>query len=267
MLGMALVVLRTATPAFAMDPWSDHAVAYAPGIGVSPGYDDPTRAIGSPSRFTPDPNPAWSTVVSPFAPAYLTDQVVSIGAGGSLTLRFDEPVINDAGNPYGVDLLVFGNAFYSVNFATGITNGLLGGSNAAGRIEVSQDALTWSVVPGIRPDSYFPTLGYTDVADPFSNTPGLVDADFTRPVNPAFSAAGLGYAGVLAGYDGSGGGVGVSLDAAGLPWVSYVRISLPANATGTLEVDGVSDVVAVPAPGMLCLAPLAWALHRRRRST
>lgn len=264
MIQTALVL--GAGPALAADPWADHVEAYTSGVGVQPEYDSPTAALGSPSRFSNDPTPAWSSVVSPFSPAYLPDQVVSIGPGGSLTLRFDEPVVNDAANPFGVDLLVFGNAFYSVNFVTGITNGQLGGSNASGVIEVSQDGLLWSTVPGVRPDSLFPTLGYSDVTDPFSSTPGSVEADFTRPVNPAFNAAGLDYAGILAGYNGSGGGVGVSLDSVGLPWVSYVRLSLPSDATGTIEVDGVSDVAAVPAPSTLLLAPLAlFAALRRSR--
>jgi hypothetical protein len=255
-----------APPAFAVDPWADQIIAYSPGADVGVGYDDPSRALGSPSRFSADPNPDWASVVSPFSPAYLSDQLVSVGAGGSLTLRFDSPVMNDAANPFGIDLLVFGNAFYSVNFATGITNGFLGGTNLAGVIEVSQDGVAWSVVPDVRPDSLFPTLGYSDVADPFAITPGGVEADFTRPVNPTFSAAGLDYAGVLAGYAGSGGGVGVSLDAVALPWVSYVRVSLPIGATGTIEIDGLSDVSPIPAPATVLLAPLALLVCGRRRA-
>lgn len=239
---------------------------YVASTGVAAGYDNPATALGSPSRFSNDPTPAWSSVVSPFAPAYLPEQIVSIGPGGSLTLRFDEPVVNDAANPFGVDLLVFGNAFYSVNFVTGITNGQLGGSNSGGVIEVSQDGVLWSTVPGVRPDSLFPTLGYSDVADPFAGAPGLIGADFTRPVNPAFNAAGLDYAGVLAGYNGSGGGVGVSLDALGLPWISFVRVLLPSNATGTIEVDAVSDVAAVPAPATFLLAPIVLIAAGRRRA-
>lgn len=263
--GVVLVPLALgASPALAADAWADHVEAYAAGAGVQPGYDNPSAALGSPSRFSADPTPEWSSVVSPFSPAYLGDQLVSIGPGGSLTLRFDEPVANDANNPFGIDLLVFGNAFYSVNFVTGITNGQLGGSNAGGIIEVSQDGVAWSSVPSVHPDSLFPTLGYADVTDPFSNMPGLVGADFTKPVNPAFNAAGLDYSGVLAGYNGSGGGVGVSLDSVGLPWISFVRISLPTATTGTIEVDAVSDVAAVPAPSALLLAPLALLAARRR---
>lgn len=262
---LAAAIAGTATSVMASNPWADQVVSYTQGTGVSGGYNDPSRALDSPSRFTPDPTPEFSSVVSPFAPAYLADQVVSVGAGGSLTLRFDEPVANDANNPFGVDLLVFGNSFYAVNFATGITNGAVGGSNASGVIEVSQDGLAWSIVTGVRPDSLFPTLGYSDVADPFSTVPGDVTSDFTRPVNPAFDAAGLNYAGVLAGYEGSGGGVGVSLDSVSLPWINYVRLSLPLGASGTFEVDGVSDVAAIPAPATLLLAPLMFVAHRRRR--
>jgi hypothetical protein len=260
---MSLVAISPA--ALAVTPFANEVVGYSAGVGVAPGYDDPSRALGSPSRYSDDPTPEWSSVVSPFAPAYLGSQVTSIGVGGSLTLRFDAPVANDAANPFGVDLLVFGNAFYAYNFVTGTTNGSIGGTNAAGVIEVSQDGLAWSVVPGVRPDSAFPTLGYSDLTDPFSPTAGLFEADFTKPVNPTFSAAGLDFAGVLAGYAGSGGGVGVDLASVSLPWISHVRFSLPSDASGTLEIDGVSDVAAIPAPATLVLGALAMLAGGRRR--
>lgn len=262
---LGLIAGGLTSPALAVDPWADVAVDYTPGVGAVPGFSNPASAVGSPSRFSADANPDWSSVVSPFSPAYLADQVVSIGAGGSLTLRFDEPVTNDASNPYGVDLLVFGNAFYSVNFVTGITNGTLGGTNTAGVVEVSQNGTTWFTIPNALPDSYFPTMGYSDLTNPFSGAPGLVDADFTKPVDPAFNAAGMDYAGILAGYNGSGGGLGVSLDLVALPWISYVRLSLPEGATGAIEIDGVSDVAAIPAPGALLLGAMTLVVGGRRR--
>jgi len=261
----SLSVLVLAPAALAWTPFATEVVGYSAGTGVAAGYDDPSRAIGSPSRYSNDPTPEWSSVVSPFAPAYLGSQVVSVGAGGSLILRFDAPVTNDAANPFGLDFLVFGNAFYAYNFVTGTTNGSIGGTNAAGVIEVSQDGLAWSTVPGVRPDSAFPTLGYSDLIDPFSPTAGLIEADFTKPVNPAFNAAGLDFAGILAGYDGSGGGVGVDLASVSLPWISYVRFSLPTDASGTIEIDGVSDVAAIPAPATLTFATLALVAAARRR--
>ncbi len=251
--------------ALAESPFASEVIGYAPGSGVAPGYDEPSRALGSPSRYSNDPTPEWSSVVSPFAPAYLGTQVVSVGAGGSLTLRFATPVADDALNPFGVDLLLFGNAFYAYNFATGTTNGSVGGSHAAGVIEVSQDGLAWSTISGVRPDSAFPTLGYADLADPFSPVAGLVQTDFTKPVNPAFNPAGLDFAGILTGYSGSGGGVGVDLSGVSLPSISYVRISLPVGASGTIEVDGVSDVTPVPAPATLVLGTVGLLAAGRRR--
>lgn len=259
-------MLACAPAALAVAPFASEVVGYATGTGVSAGYDNPAHAIGSPSRYSNDLTPEWSSVVSPFSPAYLGSQVVSVGAGGSLTLRFGTPVANDAANPFGMDLLVFGNAFYAYNFVTGTTNGSIGGTNAAGVIEVSQDGLAWSTIPGVRPDSAFPTLGYADLTDPFSSTAGLVEADFTKPVNPAFNAAGMDFAGILAGYNGSGGGVGVDLASVSLPWISYVRFSLPSDASGTIEIDGVSDVAAIPAPTTLLIGAVGvLAAGRRRR--
>lgn len=261
----SLSVLALGPAALAWTPFATEVVGYNAGAGVATGYDDPSRAIGSPSRYSNDPTPEWSSVVSPFAPAYLGSQVVSVGAGGSLILRFDAPVANDAANPFGVDLLVFGNAFYAFNFVTGTTNGSIGGSNAAGIIEVSQDGLLWTTIPGVRPDAAFPSLGYSDLADPFSPTAGLVETDFTMPVNPAFNAAGLDFAGILAGYNGSGGGVGVDLSSVSLPWISHVRFSLPIGANGTIEIDGVSDVTAIPGPATLVLGAIGMLATARRR--
>lgn len=41
-----------------------------------------------------------------------TDKLVSLGAfGGSIVLGFEQPVLNDPANPYGIDFSIFGNAF------------------------------------------------------------------------------------------------------------------------------------------------------------
>jgi hypothetical protein len=257
-------VMATAAGAFASDPWADHVVSYIQGNGVNPGYNLAVSAMGSPTRYTGVG--VFPGAVTPFNPAYLGSEIVSIGAGGSLVLSFDEPVANDAANPFGIDLIVFGNAGYiDTNFPTGTAGaGMFGVGN--GGVEVSADGTNWFSAAPIA-DAAFPTLGYLDLSDPYALNAGAVNSDFTRPVNPLLNVSGLNFAQIVAGYAGSGGGTGIDIGSLGLVAISYVRITNPGSATVTVDIDGVSDVSAVPAPGALSLLALAGlaASPRRRR--
>jgi len=260
---LAVVVVQATALAGGPSPFATNVVSYTPGTGVTPGYDNPLVSLGEPSRFTPDAN--FPGAVTPFNAPYKSDQIVSVGVGGSLVIKFDHPVANDPQNPFGVDLLVFGNSFFydPVNF-TAQADALFGGR---GKLEVSPDGNAWTTVPSFRPDGVFPTLGYADLTDPFSATPGSVLTDFTRPVDPSFDWHGKNFAQLLAGYNGSGGGAGVDIGALGLSSVMYLRFTVPAGESGTVNIDGVSDVAAVPAPGAGVLMGIACVglVHRRRR--
>src|SRR5438034_7355902 len=75
--------------------FADSVVAYNPGSGFAAGYTNATAALGSPSRQTVDPDPTFGGTypVDPFSPPYLSTQLVSLGAGGSLTVRLDTPAL------------------------------------------------------------------------------------------------------------------------------------------------------------------------------
>lgn len=248
--------------------FASSVVSYSSGVGFQSGYTTASSALGEPSRVTPG---IFGGPVDPFSPPYLSSQVVSIGAGGSLTVQFTTPILNNPGNAFGVDFNIFGNSGFIITNAfdenwnyigTPRTDGSLFGANALStRISVSSDGLNFFTLnPTLAPtvDSLFPTDGL---------------GDFTRTVNPALTAAdfaGLDLAGIRALYNGAGGGSGFDIswaqDGFGqsvlLSSVEFVRIEV---LSGNAEIDG---LVAVPEPTTLSLALLgasALIIARRNR--
>lgn len=218
-------------------------VEYEAGTNPAPGFTDPSVVLGPPSRYTANvPQPG---VVSPFQPAHHPSQVVSIGAGGHIVLRFVPPITDDALHFHQCDLIVFGNSmFTNVGWP-----GAIAGSLAAdgGTIELSADGAQWTLVEGVDADGLFPTLGYLD-AGPFGASPGGVLSDGVRPVNPSLAAEdmhGATHAAIVSMYAGSAGGIGIDIGAYGLETVEFVRIANPADAITHIEVDAVMRVAVV----------------------
>jgi hypothetical protein len=243
--GLAVGARPLDTAAHAADPWADFAT-YA-GPAAAPGYNDPNAALGKPTLFT-DPLGNFGGVVTPLNASFGQGETISILAGGTLTLQFAEPVTNDPLNPFGIDLLLFGNSFFSGDFfsqnPTQIIDSLF---SEGGSVSVSNDGVTFHDVLG-EADGLFPTNAYADIVQPFTNVPGAVEADFTLPVDPAFNPIGKTYAQMLAGYNGSGGGLGVDIGAVGLSSITHVRITNPVGSVSTPEIDAAADVRAVPEP-------------------
>lgn len=241
-------------------PYATRVVEYVPGSGTA-GNTNAQAALGSPTRYT-GVQFGFPGTVNPFNPSFDPDETVTVGRGGSLVLEFDHRVENDAANPYGLDLLVFGNSFFwdPINFSTRAD----AISSEGGTVEVSQDGVSWTLAP-VEADGLFPTLGYADLTDPFNPAPGNVLTDFTKPVDPNFNWHGADFSQIMAGYNGSGGGAGIDIGALGLQWIQYVRISNAVGASGTPEIDAISDVSPVPAPGALVVALAAAGCSLRRR--
>ena len=225
------------------DPWADIMVDYVQGSSPGPaaGYTNPSVALGSPERITGEG--AFPNVVSPFSPPFLNTEIVSIGAGGSLTLQFNTPVTDDPANPFGIDLIVFGNAgFIDVGFPGGIAGGLFGADG--GQIHVSADGKNWMAIPGSSADGLYPALGYLD-SGPYDARAGRVESNFTQPVNPTLLLSdftGLNHEQIVALYGGSGGGFGIDLASVGLSAINLIRIVNPAGSGVNVEIDAVSDV-------------------------
>jgi hypothetical protein len=187
---------------------------------------------------------------------------------GQIVVEFDEPIVNNPCNPYGVDLIIHGNS----SFATGIMiyensnmdtyvltafgGGSLTGPNSPGAvfaepvmISVAQSLdgpwFTFSTAPGdatVTADNYFPTQPYK--WDSENHVWTSEELDWTKPVNPWI----VNYFGnqtvadAIKLYAGSAGGTGLDLDwltddqgnAASLEWIKYVKFSDPDNNQGEI---------------------------------
>ena len=234
--------------------YADAVAGYNAGTGVAPGYNDATRTLGSPTVFIGYQN------TDPFNPPYLSSHLAGLGAGGSLTLQFNSPILNNAANPFGLDFIIFGHAGFTEDFNTGTTDGsLFTGGTSNVRVSVSADGVNFFTLnPALTPkvDGLFPTDANGNSLLPVN--PALTGADF----------AGKDLAGIRALYAGSGGGAGFDLawaiDGANQPVslasVDFVRLD---GLSGVAYVDAVS-VVPEPSTGALLLVGAALFWLRRR---
>src|SRR5215475_14541777 len=212
-------------------------LTYDPGTGFAAGFTNASSALGS---------PALGSGVTPFAPPFSKSQLVSIGAGGEITLQMDVPIVNAPADPFGLNFIVFANSFFVQNGGSGqnaTTSGSLFFHSASTLIQVSPDNVNWYTLnPALapQPGEWFPTYG--------GGNPLVAVDPSLATMN--FAGATLGQIESL--YNGSAGGTGYSLswaqDSGGnsvnLASADYVRIEVQ---SGVLDMDAVS---AVPEPGM-----------------
>ncbi|MFN5944739.1 MAG: hypothetical protein ACK46I_06630, partial [Phycisphaerae bacterium] len=147
LVGAAAAMAVTCAAVAGSNPWADSVVSYVQGANADSDHNVAANALGSPERITGEDSPFGSFPgnVTPFAAAFGFDEFVSIGAGGSLIVSFAQPVTNDPLNPFGVDLLVFSNAFFSeMKAGAGVAAGLV---SEGGTISISADGTNWTVVP------------------------------------------------------------------------------------------------------------------------
>jgi len=196
-------------------PYASAVVSYNPGAGGLPAYTNVSAVLGPPS----------AGAVDPFDPAVQTNQVLSIGAGGWVTVAFDRPIVHF---PDGTrDFIIFANSSFDVtnqydastNWAT---DGVVVSEGAQTRVSVSRDGVTYYTLNA----ALAPTVNYLYPTDGAGN--------FRRPVNPALAPAdfaGLTLAEIRLLYNGSAGGASYNIawaqDTNGNP------AGLPATSTRT----------------------------------
>jgi len=259
-------------------------VAFQSGDGAAPGFGDPAAALGEPTRFTGAG--AFPGVVSAFNPPFMPGELVSIGEGGFVTLQLSNYLLPGSAT---LDLGVFTNVGLIDNdFPHGLASNPLSaefgtfGVDAA-TLEVSADGATWVSVGEHLFD--LPTVGFSDVTNPFASEPGSAPSDFGKPFAGRLAdLAGLNYdnpssADILDLLDSSGGGTWLNLSDAGLDQIGWLRFSVPddgdAETHHKFELDGVSlnnasVGPAVPEPStfalasLLALAALRWSRKGHR---
>lgn len=256
-----MVAMSAAAPARAT-PFATQVLEYNAGVGAEPGYTgDSSVVLGSPERYTGEQTP-FPGDVTMFSSPFGTDEILSIGAGGWVTVSFDAPLVNDSSHPYGVDLIVFGNTFFNLDF--GDPNfPIVGITPEPGIVEVSADGSDWRPL-SCAADGLFPTQGYLDSGE-FGFPAGSIPTDFLKPIDPTLTIGdfvGLTYSQALALYDGSGGGTPCDIAESGLASAAFVRVRVPEGANWSTEVDA---FVRVPEPATLALlAPVIVLLRRSR---
>ncbi len=242
-------VLVVGAPDSFADDYAHAVVSYSPGTNPAAGFSNPAMALGAPARVTGESYEPG--VVSPFNPAFEVDELVSIGAGGSLVLSFDPPLTNDGANPFGTDFIVFGNSFFSdIQHPNGVVGGMF---TDGGIVEASADGVTWIAFSSGVADGAFPTMGYVD-AEPYSPTPGMMECNAHLPLNPSLTIAdfiGLEHPAIVALYAGSAGGSGFDLGAIGLQQAVAIRIRVAPGMSPNVEIDAVSRVLPKCSPADL----------------
>ena len=272
---VAAAVVAAAAGAVA-SPFATDLVSHT-GYPATPGtYTDPAAVLGKPTTlFRGDAFDDGTYRASLVSAPYERDPagrpvVTTIGAGQQIVVGFAQEVRNDPGNPFGIDLLVFGNSFFPASTPVSPTSDMRdltirGGANAE-PVTVSvaqQPGGPWYTFGGTATgDGLFPTNAYR--WDAAAGEWGG-ESDFTRPVNPALTDAsfvGRSAADAIGLYDGSGGGAGFDLALTGFEWIKYVRLTGDGG-----EVDALADVSPVPEPSAAAAAAAAviGLLARRRR--
>ena len=276
MIGISVFLLAgTAQAAI----FATELVSHSASLDGSGWYNDPNDLLGKPTTTIPG-WPSGTSKVSLVEPAWGDNAITTFNEGDWATVKFDHRVTDDANNPYGLDFIVYGNAFFAgsggfVDQSTDHTEFTIDGGIFAEplKISVSQNGSDWYTYDnGPYGDDYYPTNPWVWDYDLWLNEEnGWTDTenDYAKPVNPNLTAAdfaGSSYGAMLL-YDGSAGGTGFDLAESGFEWIEYIKVEGVSGFAGG-EIDAFADVAAVPIPGAVWLLGsglLALVGIKRRR--
>jgi hypothetical protein len=203
-------------------------------------------------------------------PPYWTDPqsnnvIIEINPGGQITVNMGRRIYDDPNNPYGVDLIVYGNSFYTASgFGSAVTDGTdmgvakIPSGSASGIyghttvVSVSQDGTNWFDYPQV-------SVLYPDDSYRWDNTNHCwteEEMNQTKPLNPAMSfPANSTVAYALDQFVGASGGTGYDLKQSGFPWIQYVRVSAITNSGVYTVIDAIGAVNPVVVGDALSITP------------
>jgi hypothetical protein len=243
---------------------ASEVVSYTHGGSASDGYQVPSAALGA---LNPIADPLFgNTILSPFNPPYQNSDLVIVGDGGQLTLKFQQPV---SASPTGPEIGVFvNNGLIDIDYPNGQNRSPAGLFSDAPQAVVKVSANGVDFFPiGAGPITFdAPSNYYADLGGSPSNTstPGSVIADMAKPFTGHVNAfSGLNWNATKALLAGSAGGTWVDFSATGLPAVQYVRFEVPAGAAYRMVVDAVSTVPEPVGATMIAIAAFTAAIRRR----
>ncbi len=232
-------------------------------IDAAAPYNQPAAALGRPTlKFIDHYMPHQTSIIhrtkiveAPYWTDPNTNDVITeISSGGQITVNMGRKVFDDPNNPYGVDLIIYGNSFFSASGYGGsevddfadlgvatLSTGIFGHSTT---VSVSQDGANWysfSNLSEIFPDNAYrwddPNHSWTDE-----------QLNPTKPLNPYIYTNNFGGQTVASGLDqfvGEAGGTGFDLKASGLPWIQYIRVQPGAGAYTVIDAIAAVDPVVV----------------------
>lgn len=284
--GAAAVVLALGSSAFAavFAQYVNNSFTQGTLVEYNQQFDDPTvlgTVLDGPNAVTNAGNPVGVTglpgyteypyqgIVSPFNDPYDVDQVVDVGIGGSITVKFPQPVNTGTIPSIGVFTSI---ALNDSNYGSAIADDpadTLGDYVAV--VSVSADGVNWKSL-GVQtfdiPENYYLNAATAYDTDPPAD-PQV--ADFGQPFTGTLASFnGEDYPQILATLNGSAGGDWLDLTGLGLTQISYVQFTEPQGVVPdgsyiSLEAVTASDIdVPEPVGAAAVLTICALLLPRRR---
>lgn len=254
---------------------SDFAVSVvgSAGLGRTGLYDNPNAVLGKPSTWIYDDWEEKTYACSLVHAAFETDPnydnlITTIEDGDYIIVEFDHKIADDAGNPYGIDFLVFGNsAFLGNGYVEPDTDMDTYFLQSPASLIAEPVLISVSQIPDANDDEWFSFFNgpYGDTAFPtnafaWDSNSGAwgAELDWLRPVDPNLLSDfdGLSAADAIALYDGSAGGTGFDLKwldpndyvllavdpNSGKRWIKYIKVEFLSGSSYTGEIDAFSDV-------------------------
>ena len=257
------------TPVFtprALATFASAVISFDSGTGALEGYDNAQAALGQGPRDTGE---FMGSVyyVTPFNSPYSTDDVVSIGMVGHITLQLANYALPlEQGPEIGVFTYQF---FAQENWPNGGTHetATLFRPSQQSIVSVSEDSINWVTLNGGA------AIAFDIPANAYQDTAGIIESDYGMP-----------FTGVLSDFDnkatvqetidvynGSAGGTWFDISSTGLERVGYIRFSVDDTAAYSFELESLSVAndalgMPVPEPSSLVVLLSGSLIFRRKKS-